>query len=109
MRNGIYRVKYESRRGTGSAVCIFNNGRISGGDKTHFFAGSFSESGTRFAGKVQARRHFRDSEPPAVPDLDSLHYVIEGTCGTDFVQATAEVPEMPGHTVYLTYKWLCEL
>jgi len=109
MRNGIYRVSYDSTRGAGSGVSILNNGRISGGDKTHYFAGTYSEHGTCFTGEVEARRHYRDAAPPTVPDLDILHYVIEGTCGTDFVQARAQVPELPGHVVHLTYKWLCEL
>lgn len=109
MRNGIYRVKYDSERGAGSGVCIFNSGRISGGDKTHYFAGRCSQSGTRFTAEVEARRHYRDAEPPTVPDLDVLHYVIEGVCDTDFVQATAQVSELPGHTVHLTYRWMAEL
>jgi hypothetical protein len=109
MRNGIYRIKYESARGAGSGVSIFNNGRICGGDKTHYFAGTYSESGARFTAEVEARRHFRCCQTPTVPDLDVLHYVIEGVCSTDFVQASAQVSEVPGHDVKLTYRWLAQL
>lgn len=109
MRNGVYRVRFETPRQRGSGVIILNDGHFSGGDKTHYFSGSYSEANNRISGAIRFKRHAEAAGFKQVVERDEFSVQIDGICSDSYAQVDAWVPDMAGERGRVTYMWLCDL
>ncbi|HAC01399.1 hypothetical protein [Brevundimonas diminuta] len=57
MDDGLYRIGFRTRLGTGYGVVVLQNGRIAGGDSSSFYTGSYTVQGARFTATLQLDRH----------------------------------------------------
>ena len=109
MRNGVYRVRFETPSQKGSGVIILNDGHFSGGDKTHYFSGHYSETDNRFQGAIRFKRHGEACGFKQVVDRDEFLVHIDGICSDTYAQVDAWVPDMPGERGRVTHMWLSDL
>lgn len=108
MKNGVYRVRFETPTQKGSGVVILNDGHFSGGDKTHYFSGHYSDANNRLTGVVRFTRHAQAADFKQVVEKDQFHVHVDGICSDTYAQVEAWVPEAAGERGHATYMWLCE-
>jgi hypothetical protein len=108
MRNGVYRVRFETPSQKGSGVIILNDGHFSGGDKTHFFSGNYTEANNRFSGVIRFKRHGEAADFKQVVERDVFHVHVDGICSETYAQVDAWVPEVAGERGHVTCMWMCE-
>jgi hypothetical protein len=109
MRDGIYRVRIVTPDSIDAGVCLINNGRISGGNETHYFTGEITVEHERLKGKVKATRYARATASSIMPRLDEFHILMDGVACGDYAQVSEEVAEMPGSAATVSYLRLGDL
>ncbi|MFS0721022.1 hypothetical protein [Brevundimonas phoenicis] len=57
MDDGLYKIGFRTRLGSGYGVVVLQGGRIIGGDSSSFYVGSYVIHGARFKASLQLDRH----------------------------------------------------
>lgn len=57
MRDGLFKVSFQTERGVGAGVLVLDGGRLRGGDGATYFTGAYQIDGPRFTARVTVRRH----------------------------------------------------
>lgn len=105
MRDGIYRLRYQTTTLCTTAAVVLNDGEISGCDRFHFMFGSYRKRGNVLTGTVTFKRHTTRAELPAdVPEQFAL--VFEGVCSDTFGQFDVECPDIPQIRGCACFTWL---
>lgn len=106
MRNGLYRVHFETRIGGGGGVVTLNDGKVGGGDSAIYYVGTYSENGNQFTGEVLTDRH--SPGMPSVFGVDKLQISLKGTTDGDKAQITGTSQQAPGLTLHGTLTRLAD-
>jgi hypothetical protein len=83
MKNGLYSIHVtlqDGRKGKGSGVVMFRDGKILGGDAYLYYTGSYVVRGDTFKGEVLVQRH--TSSPDGNPLFGGPSPVGVGVSGT---------------------------
>jgi len=64
LRNGSYSAWYRTRLREGTGVIVLNDGKITGGDASLTYTGTYFQNGDQFSAVVTTRRH--TPGPPSV-------------------------------------------
>ena len=96
MDNGIYRVEFQTQRGTGTGVVVINDGRILGGDSIMYYVGTFSESGNNFSTNIKARVHSNVPGMAPVFGVPEANISLTGTSTNNSAQSKGTAVEAPG-------------
>ncbi len=57
IRDGLYKVSFQTPIGTGNGVAVFDGGKLRGGDSIMHYSGTYSQDGDKFSAKVVTGRH----------------------------------------------------
>jgi hypothetical protein len=104
MKDGLYRVEFQTQRGAGAGVVFLEGGTLRGGDSQMFYTGSYSENGGQFTAEVQTDVHTRPSI--SVFGMDRVHIRLSGTTNGDSALMTGTATEAPGITFRAVLKRL---
>lgn len=96
MRNGLYRVHFQTPRGGGAGVVALQDGKISGGDSRIYYTGTYSESGVQFTAQVKTDAHTPTPGMVSVFGVDRVNITLKGTSTGDSAQLTGTAAEAPG-------------
>ena len=78
MQDGLYRVGFKTRLGTGFGVVTLRDGRISGGDSTSWYVGSYQLEDGLFRAEIQIDRHTEISMVRSVFGVERARILLEG-------------------------------
>lgn len=94
MRDGLYKVAFQTPLGAGAGVVVLQDGKLRGGDSSMYYVGSYSETGSQFSAEVASSRHTQGL--PSVFGKDNVRISLKGTSQSDSAQMTGTSPDAPG-------------
>jgi hypothetical protein len=109
MRDGIYKVFFESAGHKGFNIVAASDGIISGCDQTHFTTGHYRIDGSRLTADLHMSRHTKRDDFIEIADQDEIDIEMDGICSLGFGQFDARVIGRPEIDVTATFQWLCDL
>jgi hypothetical protein len=95
MREGLYRVQFQTPLGWGSGVIHALNGRLWGGDAAMFYTGNYTQDGNQIAADVRTGRHTQNPAIPSVFGRDQVRIRLMGVEDGDLIRFTGSAPEAP--------------
>ncbi|GAA0531840.1 hypothetical protein FHS83_002724 [Rhizomicrobium palustre] len=105
MRDGFYRLQYETGAVTGSGVMAFHEGVLSGCSPYYFMHGTFKKKGNSLEGIIEFERHTeRPNQDPSVPREFTIR--ISGLCGANYGQFVFSSPDGPHLKGSAKFTWL---
>lgn len=102
MRDGIYRLHYDTQTLKSTAMVVVNQGVVSGADRYYFMSGICRTKGSRIEGEVSFKRH---SERPG-PIPESFDLVFDGISGDNFGEFEVHCPAIPIIKGRARFTWL---
>ena len=57
MRDGLYKIGFQTQLGTGAGVLVLEAGRLRGGDSAAYYVGGYRLDGDHFIADVDVKRH----------------------------------------------------
>ena len=97
MKNGLYKVEFQTQRGAGAGVVTLMDGKLGGGDSGIYYVGEYSVSGDDVTAKVRTGRHTQGLD--SVFGADRLNITMKGKVSGDGATFTATAVEAPGVTM----------
>ena len=94
MRDGLYRVHFQTPIGQGAGVVVLQGGQLRGGDSAMYYTGTYSETGGQFTSQVLAKRHSQGLQ--SVFPIDTVNIQLTGRTSGDSAQMTGSAKEAPG-------------
>lgn len=96
LRDGLFKVSFQTPLGTGNGVAVLEGGKLRGGDSMMYYAGPYSQDGDKFSAKIATGRHSHVQGMSPVFGQDSVNIAVEGTTQGDSAQMTGTAAEVPG-------------
>lgn len=95
MKNGIYKVSFQTPLGQGFGVVVISDGTVKGGDSSMYYVGTFKETGNQFTANLHVRKH---SSVPGIRSafgVDDAHLTLQGTSTNTSVDVKGTAAEAP--------------
>lgn len=109
MKNGLYKVQFQTGLGEGFGVVYAENGRLRGGDSGLYYLGTYEESGGSIKVDVSTKRHMPDTGMPiSVFGVDQANITLTGSVDGNHVKATGIAKEAPGVMLTASLDFICE-
>lgn len=96
MRDGLYKVKFQTPMGEGAGVVYTTGGKLWGGDGGLFYVGSYTETGNKLTATVNTNRHTQWPGLVSVFGVDSVTIRLDGTVNGDTVTCKGTAAQAPG-------------
>jgi hypothetical protein len=98
MRDGLYKVEFQTPLGVGAGVIHLVGGKIWGGDAGLYYVGTYALSGSEFTAEVATDRHTHYAGIVSVFGKDRVRISLKGTTSGDSGQVVGTAAESPGVT-----------
>lgn len=95
MDNGLYKVRFETPRGSGTGVVVLTDGHLWGGDSSMYYTGTYTLIDGAFTGKLVTNVHTIAPHKPSIFGRDIVHITLKGTFKRDFAEIVGEAKEVP--------------
>jgi len=95
MQDGLYRVGFKTRLGTGFGVVTLAKGRITGGDNSSWYVGSYQIEHGRFRAEIQVDRHTVVPMSRSVFGVERARILLEGEAVGDEALMKGSSPDAP--------------
>ena len=96
LRDGLYKVNFQTQLGAGDGVVVLEGGKIRGGDSIMYYAGTYSQDGDKFSAKLAIDRHSHTQGMNPVFGQDHVDITVHGTTQEDSAQVTGTAAGAPG-------------
>ncbi|RAI37108.1 GrlR family regulatory protein [Rhodoplanes serenus] len=96
MKDGLYKVQFQTPLGAGTGVIHALAGKLWGGDAGLYYVGTYSQNGDQVSASVSTARHTADPSIVPVFGRDQVTIALIGKTSGDTVQFTGSAPEAPG-------------
>lgn len=96
MRDGLYKVLFQTPLGAGAGVVHLQAGKIRGGDAALYYVGSYQSDGEKFSADVVTDRHTQMPGIVSVFGKDKVHIRLTGKVSGDTVTVQGSAAEAPG-------------
>ncbi len=57
MKNGLYKVSFQTQLGQGAGIVVISNGEIKGGDSSMYYVGTFQETDNKITASLRVGKH----------------------------------------------------
>ncbi|MGL4289511.1 MAG: hypothetical protein ACRCVA_24365 [Phreatobacter sp.] len=108
MRDGLYRLRFQSPLGWGTGVLHVRDGRLWGGDGGFYFIGTQGHDGNRVTLDVTTHRHSQRPGLETIFGQDEVHVRLVGTPDGGRIMCDGTVDEMPGAQFLVELVWLAD-
>ncbi|MCR4376654.1 MAG: hypothetical protein NUV50_00980 [Rhodospirillales bacterium] len=95
MQNGLYKVHFQTPIGTGAGVVVLHDGKISGGDTSMYYTGTYEEDGSKFTATVLSAKHTDYPGFTSVFGVDRANIHLTGTSNGNSVSTQGHAQEAP--------------
>jgi hypothetical protein len=95
MRDGIYKVQFQTPLGQGAGVVVLQGDKLRGGDSRIYYIGTYSQSGDQFTADVETDAHTQVPGMASVFGVDRAHINLTGRVTGDSAQVTGTAREAP--------------
>jgi hypothetical protein len=94
LKDGKYAAWFRTSRGEGTGIVHLANGKISGGDSTFTYGGSYEIDEDRFTATLTTRRH--SAGPPTLFGVDEVEVTLTGTFNGRMASCSGTAEQVPG-------------
>lgn len=108
MKNGLYKVHFQTPLGQGTGVVVVNNGRLSGGDSLMYYSGTYEESGNKFNANVLSAKHSTIPGMQSVFGKDRVNIKLSGSSTESSAVCKGSSPDAPGISFSAELSRLCD-
>lgn len=108
MRDGLYKVQFQTPLGAGSGVVHLMGGKLWGGDAGLFYIGTYTEHGSDFVANVATDRHTQYPGIVSVFGKDRVHISLSGKTNGDAGQMKGTAVESPGITFQAAFSRIAD-
>ena len=95
MRDGLYKISFQTQMGTGSGVIVLNAGRVTGGDNAAYYVGTYFMTGDRFTVDVEVHHHTSAPGLRLLFAAESFRLKLEGDGVGDEAIMSGSSPDAP--------------
>jgi hypothetical protein len=95
MDDGLYKVRFETPRGSGTGVVVLQDGHLRGGDSSMFYTGTYTLHDGAFSARILTNVHTVAPHKPSIFGRDIVHITLKGTFSRDFAEVTGVAKEVP--------------
>lgn len=95
MRNGLYKVEFQTPLGAGAGVVVLRDGKIRGGDSAMFYVGDVSENGSDLTAEVEGKLHTDIPGMRSVFGVNHTHIKLKGKGSGNAATFTGTAKEAP--------------
>lgn len=96
MKNGLYKVQFQTPLGMGYGVVHAVDGKMWGGDASMYYVGSYTIDGDKITATVNTDAHSTYPGSGSVFGTNKVTIQIDGTFSGDNVTARGSSPQAPG-------------
>lgn len=96
MKDGLYKVAFQTPLGQGSGVVVLQGGKLSGGDSAMYYVGNYTLNADKFTAEVRTDAHSQAPGMQPVFGRDQVTIRLTGTTDGDTAKTTGTAPEAPG-------------
>lgn len=96
MIEGLYRVEFQTRLGTGCGVVHLAEGKLHGGDSAMYYVGTYRISDDTFDAEVDVNAHSRIPGNFSMLGVDSATLSLSGAIGQDSIVTLGTAHQAPG-------------
>ncbi|MBD9569047.1 GrlR family regulatory protein [Ensifer sp. ENS08] len=96
MKNGLYRVHFQTPLGSGAGVVHAVDGKMWGGDAGLYYVGSYTTAGDHLTAVVTTDRHTAHNGVTSVFGIDKATINLDGRVSGDNISAKGTSPQAPG-------------
>lgn len=96
MKDGLYRVHFETSGGMGSGVVYAKDGKMWGGDAGMFYVGHYTDNDGRLTAEVSIDRHTQAPGYRSVFGIDRVTIHLVGEVNGGQIRASGSSPQAPG-------------
>jgi hypothetical protein len=97
MKDGLYKVVFQTPLGQGSGIAVIHGSSIRGGDAGMYYSGVYIQTGDAVSADVRVDRH--TAGIGSVLGNDKVHIQLAGTATGDAAQLSGSSPDAPGVSV----------
>jgi len=108
LRNGLYKIDFETQRGGGQGVVYLKNGKIRGGDSGWYYTGTYEQDGDEFTATVRIKDHTKHTRITSVFGVDEAEMTLSGTSVGDGVKTKGKSKHAPGVSFMARLERLCD-
>ena len=87
IRDGLYKIEFNTALGKGAGVVFLDRGRVRGGDGGMFYTGSYAGDGDNFIANVATDRHTVVPGIVSVFGIDRVHITLRGVARGEIIDA----------------------
>ncbi len=98
VRDGLYKVSFQTPLVAGNGVVTLVDGKLRGGDSIMHYSGTYSQDGDKFSATVVTGRHSSTQGMSSVFGKDHVNITLQGTTQGDSAQMSGTAAEVPGVT-----------
>ena len=95
MRDGLYKVHFQTPLGWGAGVVYAAGGKLWGGDVALFYTGTYSQDGNTVTAEVRTNRHTQSAGYQSVFGRDQVKITLNGISSADTVKLNGKAAEVP--------------
>lgn len=107
MQDGLYKVQFQTPKGSGCGVVLLMSGQLRGGDSMMYYRGTYSQNGDQFSAQVESAAHSHPPGMTSVFGLDRVTITISGKSSGNSAQLTGQAAQAPGLLFQAKLDWLC--
>lgn len=108
MRDGLYKVHFQTQLGQGAGVVVLQGGKLRGGDSTIFYAGTYALNGDSFTAEVATDAHTKVPGMASVFGIDRVNISLKGKASNDTAEMVGTAREAANVTFKATLKRICD-
>ena len=95
MREGIYKVQFQTQLGAGAGVVVARDGKMWGGDSGIFYVGTYSDDGGNITASVAIDRHTVHPGIASVFGVDRANITLTGKDTGKTITMTGKAAQAP--------------
>jgi len=95
MKNGLYKVHFQTSLGTGAGIVVLRDGRLLGGDSSFWFAGRYRQDENTFTASVEMKMHMNVPGLKNVLGAPEAIISLSGAIFGDEAHMTGISPDAP--------------
>ena len=96
VRDGFYKIAFQTPLGSGAGVVVLNAGKLRGGDSRITYSGTYVQNGDDFTATVETDAHTNVPGMGSVFGIDRAHVSLKGKSVGDSATMTGTAREAPG-------------
>jgi hypothetical protein len=96
MREGLYKVQFQTQLGAGAGVAVARDGKMWGGDSGIFYTGTYKDEGGTITASVAIDRHTKHPGIASVFGVDRANITLTGKDTGSTITMTGKAAQAPG-------------